>query len=88
MIIVCPRCETTFSLPDELYRPGRKSRCSQCGHVFVMPYLPHPEEGGEEELPPLPPGYARKRRHRRFFGTALKGLGAFAAAVLLVMLGY
>ena len=37
MIITCPKCETTFSLPDELYRPGKKARCSQCSVVFVMP---------------------------------------------------
>jgi predicted Zn finger-like uncharacterized protein len=37
MIIVCPRCETSFSLPDGLYRPGKKARCSQCGNVFPMP---------------------------------------------------
>ncbi|MDR3175046.1 MAG: zinc-ribbon domain-containing protein [Desulfovibrio sp.] len=88
MIIVCPRCETTFSLPDELYKPGRKSRCSHCAYVFPMPRLPFPGEGGQEELPPLPPEYARKKRRRPLFARIAKVLGAFAAAVLLVMLGY
>lgn len=36
MIIACPRCETSFSLPDEMYKPGKKARCSQCGNVFPM----------------------------------------------------
>jgi hypothetical protein len=53
-----------------------------------MPHLPFPEAGEEEELPPLPPGRARKKGRRSLFGTAVKVLGAFAAAVLLVMLGY
>lgn len=39
MIIQCPRCETTFSLADELYRAGRKVRCSQCKNVFALPEM-------------------------------------------------
>jgi predicted Zn finger-like uncharacterized protein len=39
MIITCPQCDTSFSLPDELYRPGKKARCSNCGNVFAMPAL-------------------------------------------------
>lgn len=37
MIITCPNCATQFEIPDEAYRPGRKARCSKCGHVFVLP---------------------------------------------------
>lgn len=40
MIITCPRCDTSFSLPDELYKPGKKARCSNCGFVFAMPDAP------------------------------------------------
>lgn len=47
MIIACPRCETTFSLPDELYKPGKKARCSNCGFVFAMPDTP----GGTTQAP-------------------------------------
>ena len=60
MLISCPKCDTTFSLPDENFRPGRKARCSQCGSVFVM--TPREEEGASAapELPasepaPTPP---------------------------------
>lgn len=37
MIVVCPNCETRFEIPEGAYRPGRKARCSSCGHVFVLP---------------------------------------------------
>ena len=36
MLIACPRCETTFTLPEALYQPGKKARCSNCGLVFAM----------------------------------------------------
>lgn len=53
MILVCPQCETTFALPDELYKPGRKARCSQCGFVFPMPEIPGEKDADkpEEKLP-------------------------------------
>lgn len=37
MIVTCPQCDTSFSMPDELYKPGRKARCSQCSNVFRLP---------------------------------------------------
>lgn len=37
MIVTCPQCDTFFSMPDELYKPGRKARCSQCANVFRLP---------------------------------------------------
>lgn len=43
MIISCPSCDTSFSLPEELYKPGKKARCSNCGFVFAMPDHPEPE---------------------------------------------
>ena len=42
MIVHCPSCETQFSVPDELYKPGRKARCSSCAHVFPLPELAEP----------------------------------------------
>ncbi|MDL2266439.1 zinc-ribbon domain-containing protein [Desulfovibrio sp. OttesenSCG-928-G15] len=36
MEITCPRCETVFAMPDELYAPGKKARCTQCGMIFPM----------------------------------------------------
>lgn len=39
MIVTCPNCETKFNVPDDKYAPGRKARCSSCGHVFPLPEL-------------------------------------------------
>lgn len=36
MEITCPRCETVFAMPDELFAPGKKARCTQCGMIFPM----------------------------------------------------
>jgi predicted Zn finger-like uncharacterized protein len=36
VLVTCSRCDTTFSLPDEQFRPRRKLRCSNCGHVFSL----------------------------------------------------
>ena len=47
MIVQCPRCETTFSLADELYQVGRKVRCSQCKNVFALPEVP-PSQPADE----------------------------------------
>ncbi|MDR2076472.1 MAG: zinc-ribbon domain-containing protein [Desulfovibrio sp.] len=70
MIVTCPQCETSFSLPDELYRPGRKARCSQCSFVFRMPGTPEPAGAGALEplpeespgRPGLPPGPPSRRK--------------------------
>ncbi len=53
MIVSCPQCDTTFSMPDELYKPGRKARCSQCANVFR---LPETEVGAPVEAAPEGPG--------------------------------
>lgn len=39
MIVTCPSCETKFAIPDAVYAPGRKARCSNCTHVFPLPEL-------------------------------------------------
>ncbi len=56
MLISCPKCETTFSLPDGLFRPGRKARCSNCGYIFPMA-LPEAQPAAapaiEEPLPDM-----------------------------------
>ena len=53
MIVSCPKCDTTFSMPDGLYKPGRKARCSQCANVFKLPEAPgEPEESGVIIAPP------------------------------------
>lgn len=89
MIIVCPRCETTFSLPDDLYKPGKKARCSQCGFVFPMPAPPadnapaEPAPGFGEIAPPM-------ERKKKFpsFGLSKKSLTIGAAVVLCLLLFY
>ncbi len=59
MILVCPQCETTFALPDELYKPGRKARCSQCGFVFPMPEISGARDAGKPAEGPQPPQDSR-----------------------------
>jgi predicted Zn finger-like uncharacterized protein len=84
MYISCPSCETTFSLPDELYKPGKKARCSQCGTVFPMSAEAAPDPGpaiGETAAPVL----KRLPRPQKKYMPAFMAL---AAAILLVMLGY
>lgn len=58
MIVQCPQCETAFAVPDEVYRPGRKARCSQCAYVFPLPELdsPLPDESSlfDDTLPSAP----------------------------------
>lgn len=40
MNVICPNCSTEFSIPDNVYVPGRKARCSVCQHVFPLPDAP------------------------------------------------
>jgi predicted Zn finger-like uncharacterized protein len=54
MIVICPQCETSFSLPDEQYRPGRKARCSQCAFVFRLPGSLDQAEADAPERPSEP----------------------------------
>lgn len=82
MLIVCPQCETTFSLSDALFKPGKKARCSQCGKVFLMtaPEEHAPDEGQTvappaEQKPPLPHKYR-------------KALFGGVAALLVTLLAY
>lgn len=88
MLIVCPRCETTFSLPDELFRPGKKARCSQCGNVFSMT-APAPEPASPEPSPGLGQTLAPSgKRKLPFFARYRKAILGGAAALLLLLLGY
>jgi len=89
MNIVCPRCETTFSLPDELFKPGKKARCSQCGNVFPMqgpaeaPF-PDPEPGFGENAPASPSSSKVKFSFEKYRKAIIGG----AAALLVVLLIY
>lgn len=82
MFIVCPQCETTFSLSDALFKPGKKARCSQCGNVFLMaaPEAPAPRASqavapAAEQKPPL-------------FHTYRKAIFGGVAALLVALLAY
>jgi hypothetical protein len=87
MLVTCSRCDTTFSLPDELFKPGRKVRCSNCRYVFPL-YVQPAAQDGPADLPPLSaeprPAPASGGRSRKAMSAAL----SLAAAVLLVILGY
>ncbi|MDR1947141.1 MAG: zinc-ribbon domain-containing protein [Desulfovibrio sp.] len=89
MLVTCPRCETTFFLPDELFKPGKKARCSNCHNVFPLYVQPVVQPApATEDLPPLPPGGREAGGRKVRSGKALSAVFALAAAVLLVLLGY
>ncbi|MDL2207958.1 zinc-ribbon domain-containing protein [Desulfovibrio sp. OttesenSCG-928-M16] len=83
MFIACPKCETTFSLPDNLYKPGKKARCSQCGEVFPMPeQSAETAQGiGENAPPQLGIKKVNKNKLKQY---AFLGI----AALLLLALAY
>jgi hypothetical protein len=87
MLVTCSRCDTTFSLPDELFKPGRKVRCSNCRYVFPL-YVQPVVQAEPADLPPLSaearPDPAPPVRSRKAKSAAL----SLAVAVLLVLLGY
>ena len=83
MIIACPKCETTFSLADELYKPGKKARCSQCGNIFPMPE--EAEEDFDDDFPPLEDsGKTKPGAFKKRLPLILAGVGVF----FLILLGY
>ena len=91
MLIACPRCETTFTLPDALYKPGKKARCSNCGLVFAMS-APAPEKGPAaapvEKAPPPPVTVPAPEKKLPFHVRYRKALAGAAAFLLLLLLGY
>ena len=82
MLIPCPKCETTFSLADELFRPGRKARCSHCGNIFPMalPETASSAQPGVGTLPPLDGTAVAEKKQRRRMSVIL-----FAVATLCVL---
>jgi hypothetical protein len=88
MFVTCSRCDTTFFLRDELFKPGRKARCSNCRYVFPMYVQPAVQAEFTEPSPAAlkarTGGAGRKAR----FGKTMSAVFALAAAVLLVLLGY
>jgi len=87
MLIVCPRCDTTFTLPDELYKPGKKARCSNCGLVFPMQSLGEPS-AETAPAPPSKPEPAKPASKASFWQKYRMPLAGFVAVFLLVLLGY
>ncbi len=49
MILKCPSCSTTYNFPDDKFQPGRKVKCTVCGHIFVLDE-PKPEPALDEAL--------------------------------------
>ena len=88
MLIACPRCETTFSLPDELYRPGKKARCSQCALVFPMPEATPQQRTFGAEPAAEKPGGSSDSGASAFFKKHFKIFVAAAVLALLLFLGY
>lgn len=92
MLIVCPRCETTFSLPDTLFNSGKKARCSNCGLVFPMSAPQGSPQAPEAETlpPPSPPEAASGTEGAKtsFLLKYRKFLAGGAALFLLLFLGY
>ena len=91
MLIACPRCETTFTVPDTLYKPGKKARCSNCGLVFAMS-ASVPEEGlaaaPVEKAQPSPIVAPALDKKTPFHVRYRKVLAGTAALFLLFLLGY
>ncbi len=89
MLIVCPQCETTFSLPDELFRPGKKARCSQCGNVFAMT-APAPEPASPDPAPGIgeTASSAPSKRKLPSVKKYRKPLLGGTAALLVLLLAY
>ncbi|MDR2125033.1 MAG: zinc-ribbon domain-containing protein [Desulfovibrio sp.] len=87
MLVTCSRCDTTFSLPDELFKPGRKVRCSNCRYVFPL-YVQPVAQVGPADLPPLSAGARPDPAPQVRSGTAKNAALSLAAAALLVLLGY
>lgn len=92
MLILCPRCETTFSLPDELFKPGKKARCSSCGNVFPMAAAPDARAGelsagiGETAAPAA--SKAAVAQPVSFFQKFRKIIIGAAAGFFLILLCY
>lgn len=40
MHVTCPNCSTKYNLPDEMFKPGAKARCTVCKHMFPLAGAP------------------------------------------------
>lgn len=58
MVITCPNCDTQFNLANNLYRPGRKARCSACAHTFILPAMIVSDEEDDSFEPQAQPAEA------------------------------
>ena len=54
MQITCPACAATYEVPDALLVPGRRARCSRCGHEWEPSADATPEPAPEPVAEPWP----------------------------------
>jgi predicted Zn finger-like uncharacterized protein len=55
MRIVCPSCEAAYEVRESLLRPGRATRCVQCGHQWVPVEVPTTVGTPPPRAEPVPP---------------------------------
>jgi predicted Zn finger-like uncharacterized protein len=56
MLIVCPACETTYDVPEQVLAPGRPLRCARCRSEWCpLPAAPPPASDDWVFRAPEPP---------------------------------
>jgi predicted Zn finger-like uncharacterized protein len=53
MHIVCPACETTYDVPEQVLAPGRPLRCARCRSEWI-PLAADPPFAPDDPSPPEP----------------------------------
>ncbi|UZP68474.1 zinc-ribbon domain-containing protein [Desulfovibrio mangrovi] len=59
MHVTCPNCSTKYNLPDSMFKPGAKARCTVCKHMFPLagekaaPRAASPKDMGDDSIADL-----------------------------------
>ncbi len=56
MHVTCPNCSTKYNLPDSMFKPGAKARCTVCKHLFPLADEPAPKPAPVPETDVLDDG--------------------------------